>query len=38
MSGYLVEVGWGDMDWVGLAQDTVNLRALVNSMMNLLVP
>jgi hypothetical protein len=44
----LVEVGWGDVDWIGLAQDrdrwralvnsALNLRALVNSALNLRVP
>jgi hypothetical protein len=34
----LVEVGWGDVDWIGLAQDTERWRALVNSVFNLLVP
>jgi hypothetical protein len=27
----LGEVGWGDVDWIGLAQDRNRLRALVNS-------
>jgi hypothetical protein len=27
----LGEVGWGDMDWIGLAQDRNRWRALVNS-------
>jgi hypothetical protein len=27
----LGEVGWGDVDWVGLAQDRNRWRALVNS-------
>jgi hypothetical protein len=31
----LVEVGWGDVDWVGLAQDRDRWRALVNSVLNL---
>jgi hypothetical protein len=35
---HLGEVGWGDVDWIGLAQDRNNWRALVNSVMNLLVP
>jgi hypothetical protein len=26
----LEEVGWGDVDWIGLAQDRNRLRALVN--------
>jgi hypothetical protein len=33
-----VEVGWGDVDWVGLAQDRDKWRALVNSVLNLWVP
>jgi hypothetical protein len=32
------EVGWGDVDWIGLAQDRNRWRALVNLVMNLLVP
>jgi hypothetical protein len=31
-----VEMGWGDVDWIGLAQD--RWRALVNSVLNLRVP
>jgi hypothetical protein len=31
----LVEVGWGDADWIGLAQDRNRWRALVNSVLNL---
>jgi hypothetical protein len=27
----LGEVGWGDVDWIGLAKDRNRLRALVNS-------
>jgi hypothetical protein len=34
----LVEVGWGDVDWIGLAQDRDRWRALVNSALNLRVP
>jgi hypothetical protein len=34
----LGEVGWGDVDWIGLAQDRNRWRALVNSVMNLQVP
>jgi hypothetical protein len=34
----LVEVRWGDMDWIGLAQDRDRWRALVNSVLNLRVP
>jgi hypothetical protein len=29
------EVGWGDVDWVGLAKDRNRWRALVNSVLNL---
>jgi hypothetical protein len=32
------EVGWGDVDWIGLAQDTDKRRAFVNSVLNLRVP
>jgi hypothetical protein len=31
----LGEVGWGDMDWIDLAQDRNRWRALVNSVLNL---
>jgi hypothetical protein len=34
----LVEVGWGEVDWIGLAQDRDSWRALVNSILNLRVP
>jgi hypothetical protein len=34
----LVEVGWGDVDWIGLAQDRDRWIALVNSVLNLRVP
>jgi hypothetical protein len=34
----LIEVGWGDVDWIGLAQDRDKWRALVNAVMHLLVP
>jgi hypothetical protein len=30
----LGEVGWGDVDWIGLAQDRNRWRALVNAEMN----
>jgi hypothetical protein len=33
----LVEVGWDDVDWIGLAQDRDRWRALVNSVLNLWV-
>jgi hypothetical protein len=32
------EVGWGDVDWIDLAQDRNRWRALVNSVLNLRVP
>jgi hypothetical protein len=34
----LGEVEWGDVDWIGLAQDRNRWRALVNSVLNLRVP
>jgi hypothetical protein len=34
----LIEVGWSDVDWIGLAQDRDRGRALVNSVLNLRVP
>jgi hypothetical protein len=34
----LVEMGWGDVNWIGLAQDRIRWRALVNSVLNLRVP
>jgi hypothetical protein len=33
-----VEGGWGDVDWIGLAQDRDRLRALAYSILNLQVP
>jgi hypothetical protein len=33
----LVEVGWRDVNWIGLAQDRARWSALVNSVMNLRV-
>jgi hypothetical protein len=34
----LGEVVWGDVDWIGLAEDRNRRRALVNSVLNLRVP
>jgi hypothetical protein len=31
------EVGWGDVDWIGLAKDRNRWRALENSVLNLRV-
>jgi hypothetical protein len=33
----LGEIGWGCMNWIDLAQDRDQWRALVNRVMNLLV-
>jgi hypothetical protein len=32
------EIAWDGMDWIGLAQDKDQWRALVNKLMNLRVP
>jgi hypothetical protein len=34
----LGEIEWGDVDWIGVAQDRDNWRALMNVLMNLRVP
>jgi hypothetical protein len=34
----LRETGWNGMDWINLAQDRDQWRALVNTVMNLQVP
>jgi hypothetical protein len=31
----LVEVRWGDVDWIGLAEDMNRWRALVNSVLRI---
>jgi hypothetical protein len=33
----LGDVGWGDVDWIGLPRDRDKWRAVVNSVMNLQV-
>jgi hypothetical protein len=32
------QMGWGDVDWIGLAQDRNRWRALVHLVLNLRVP
>jgi hypothetical protein len=34
----LREIGWDDIDWIGLAQDRDQWKVLVNTAMNLRVP
>jgi hypothetical protein len=34
----LGEMGWGDVDWIGLAKDRNRWRALVDSILNLRAP
>jgi hypothetical protein len=34
----IIEVGWGDVDWIGLTQDRDRWTVLVNSVLNLRVP
>jgi hypothetical protein len=34
----LLEIGWGGVEWIGLAQDRDKWRALVNAGMKLRVP
>jgi hypothetical protein len=34
----LRDIGWDDMDWIELAEDGDHWRALVNTVMKLLVP
>jgi hypothetical protein len=33
----LVAIGWGGVDWIGLAQGREKLRSLVNAIINLRV-
>jgi hypothetical protein len=33
----LLDIGWGAVDWIGVAQDRDRWRALVNSVLNLRV-
>jgi hypothetical protein len=33
----IIEIGWGGMDWIDLAQDRDQWRALVNTVRNLRV-
>jgi hypothetical protein len=35
---WILETGWGGMDWIDLTQDGGQWRALVNTVMNLRVP
>jgi hypothetical protein len=35
---YLREIGWNGMDWIDLAQDRDQWRALMNAIMNFRVP
>jgi hypothetical protein len=35
---YLREIGWDGIDWIDVAQDRDQWRALVNTVMNLRVP
>jgi hypothetical protein len=35
---YLLGIGWGGVDWIGLIQDKDKWIALVNAVMNLRVP
>jgi hypothetical protein len=34
----LLEIGLGDVDWIGLAEDRYRWRPLVNAVMNFRVP
>jgi hypothetical protein len=34
----ILELEWGDVDWIGMVQDRDNWRDLLNVVMNLKVP
>jgi hypothetical protein len=34
----LGEMGWDDVDWIGLAKDRTRWRAVLNSVLNVRVP
>jgi hypothetical protein len=34
----LLEIGWDDVDWIGLAQDRHKWKALANAVMHFWVP
>jgi hypothetical protein len=34
----LGETGWGGVDWIGLSQNRDKWKALVNAVMNIMVP
>jgi hypothetical protein len=34
----LLDIGWGGVEWIGLAQDRDKWRVFVNAVMNLRVP
>jgi hypothetical protein len=34
----VTEIGWDGMDWIDLAQERDQWRAVVNTVMNILVP
>jgi hypothetical protein len=34
----LLEIGWGSVDWIGVAQNRDKWRVLVNAVMNFQVP
>jgi hypothetical protein len=35
---HLLDIGWGGVDWIGLAQNRDKWRAIVNAVMNLRIP